>query len=155
MVSLLPSLRQQWTYWFWFSRDAFDSIMNLGDEDARQQSQDLSSIGPSQTPAARRLQRSREHLGLQRHDLLVAMRVVNTIEREMLQSEWENWLLEEDVKCRHLGAMLSQNKSELVAGKKDKAQRVLDGGPGRLDEIRVWQQQYCESCNKELKTIVI
>lgn len=109
----------------------------------------------SQTPAARRLQRSREHLGLQRHDLLVAMRVVNSIEREMLQAEWENWLLEENVKCKHSEAMLSHNTTELLAGKTNNVQHVLDGGSRRLEEIRAWQQQYCESCNQELETVVI
>ena len=110
---------------------------------------------PSQTSAARRLQRSREHLGLRRHDLLVAMRVVNSIEREMLQAEWENFLLEEDVKCRHLGAILGQNTTELLGEKNTKGQRVLHGEPPRLDEIRAWQQQYCESCSKELDSVAI
>ena len=129
--------------------------MNLGDEDAPHQSQQLPFMRHSQTLAARRLQRSREHLGLQRHDLLVAMRVVNSIEREMLQAEYENWLLEEDVKCRHLGAILRQNTTELLAEKSNKAQLVLDGEPRRLEEVRVWQQQYCESCKKELETVAV
>ena len=138
-----------------FSQDSFDSIMHLGGEDVRYQSQQLPYIRPSQTPAARRIQRSREHLGLQRHDLLVAIRVVNSIEREMLQAEWENWLLEENVKCKHLGAMLSHNTTELLARKNNDGQRVLDGESRRLEDIRAWQQQYCESCNKELKSIAI
>lgn len=94
-------------------------------------------------------------MGLQRHDLLVAMRVVNSIEREMLQAEYENWLLEEDVKCRHLGTILRQNTTELLAEKDKKGQLVLDGEPKRLEEVRVWQQQYCESCKKELESVAI
>lgn len=137
------------------SQDSFNSIMHLGDEDARHQSQQLPHMGLSQTPAARRIQKSRQHLGLQRHDLLVAIRVVNSIEREVLQAEWENWLLEENVKCKHLGAMLSYNTTELLARKNNNGQHVLDGEPRRLEEIRAWQQQYCESCNKELQTVAI
>ena len=129
--------------------------MNLGDEDTHRQSQQLPSTRPSQTPAARRLQRSREHLGLQRHDLLVAMRVINSIERETLQAEWENWLLEENVKCKHSGAMLSHNTTELLAGNSNHVKHVLEGNSRRLEEIRAWQQQYCESCKQELETVVI
>ena len=121
--------------------------MNLGDEEK------LHSMSPSQAPAARRLQRSREHLGSQRHDLLVAMRVVNSIEREMLQAEWENWLLEENVKCKHLGAKLSRNTTELSAREKN-GQHDLDGRSRRLEEIQAWQKQYCKSCNKELENVV-
>ena len=127
--------------------------MHLGDEDTHYQSQQLSSMRPSQTSAARRLQRSRQQLGLQRHDLLVAMRVVNSIEREMLQAEWENFLLEEKVKCRHLGAVLVQNTTELLAETNKNGQRAFHGEPRRLDEIRAWQQQYCESCSKELDIV--
>lgn len=132
-------------------RDTFSSVMNLGNNYAHQHSQQLPSMRPSQTPAARRLQRSREHLGFQRHDLLVAMRVINNIEREMLQAEWENWLLEETVKCKHLGVMLSHN----TTGKNNNGRHVLDGESRRLEEARAWQKQYCDSCNKELETVVI
>lgn len=126
--------------------------MNLGDEDARHQPQQLFSTRPSQAPAARRLQKSREYLGMQRHDLLVAMRVVNSIEREVLQAEWENWLLEENVKCKHLEALLSQNTTKLSA---ENGQHPLDLDPGRLEDLRAWQQQYCENCHQELKNVVM
>ncbi|EAQ91219.1 hypothetical protein CHGG_03154 [Chaetomium globosum CBS 148.51] len=41
---------------------------------------------------ARRVRRVRQRMGAYRHDLLVAMRVVNKVEREMLHAEWESWL---------------------------------------------------------------
>ena len=128
--------------------------MNVGDGDSSHQSQELPSMRPSQTSAARRLRRGREHLGIQRHDLLVAMRVVNSIEREIVNAHWEDWLLEEHVKCRHLGAMLSQNTTEPLAGKANNGQHLVDDEPDRLKEIRVWQQQYCESCKKEMEAVV-
>lgn len=127
--------------------------MNLGDEDARHPSQWLSFTRPSQPPAARRLQKSRKHLGMQRHDLLVAMRVINSIEREVLQAEWENWLIEENVKCKHMGAVLRHNDTKLLAGKSKNGQNPLDVDAGRLEDIRAWQQQYCETCYQELKNV--
>ena len=129
--------------------------MNLQDDDVPHQSQHRPSMGTSQSPGACRLQRSREHLGLQRHDLLVAMRVVNSIEREMLQAEWENWLLEENAKCKHSEALLSHNISELSSKENNHGQRVLYGEGRRLEEIRAWQQQYCKSCYVELETVVL
>ena len=138
-----------------FSHDTFKSIMNLEDMDSHHESQQFSSMRPLQTPAARRFQRSRQHLGLQRHDLLVAMRVVNSIEREVLQAEWENWLLEENIKCKHMGAMLSRNTSDLLEEKTYDRQHVRNGEPKGLEEMRAWQRQYCESCNKALQSVSI
>ena len=129
--------------------------MNIRNEDAAYQPQQPSFMRPSQTLAARRLQRSRENLGHQRHDLLVAMRVVNTIECEVLQAEFENWLLEENVRCKHMGAILRHNNTELLAEKNGNGQHVLDGEPRRLEEARAWQQRYCESCKEELENVVI
>ena len=129
--------------------------MNIRNEDAPHQPHQPSFMRPSQTLAARRLQRSRENLGHQRHDLLVAMRVVNTIEREVVQAEFENWLLEENVRCKHLGAILRQNSTEILAEKNLDGQHVMDGEPGRLEEARAWQQQYCQSCKEELENVVI
>ena len=129
--------------------------MNIRNEDAPHQPQQPPFMRPSQTLAARRLQRTRENLGHQRHDLLVAMRVVNTIEREVLQAEFENWLLEENVRCKHLGAILRQNNTEILAEQNGNGRHVLDGEPRRLEEARAWQQQYCESCKEELENVVI
>ncbi|KAK5018153.1 SNF1-interacting protein [Cryomyces antarcticus] len=90
---------------------------------------------------ARRLHRTRQHLGSYRHDLLVAMRVVNNIEQEMIKAEWENWLLDENVKCRRVGRMLSQGeKAETNAD-----QEVLN----QWDGVEAWYQEYCGSCKEE------
>lgn len=129
-------------------RDTFNSVMNLAETDAPHSSYGLSSLRPAQTAAVRRLQRSRQHIGTQRHELLVAMRVVNSIEREMVQAEWETWLLEESVKCKQLGAMIRQNSTELVAGKSDHNQKTT-----RTEQIKIWHQRYCESCNEDQQVI--
>lgn len=105
---------------------------------------------PSQTAAARQLYKSRHHLGLRRHDLMVAMRVVNSIEREILQAEWENWLLEEHAKCKHLGALIRRNSTDLVRRQASNEQDALGADPSRLQIVQAWHQEYCEDCNREL-----
>lgn len=120
--------------------------MNLAETD---QPLHLSQTKSHQTSTARRLQKSRQHLGSQRHDLLVAMRVVNSIEREMVQAEWEGWLLEENIRCKQLGALIRQNNTELLAGKDSSQEKALGADSERLEEVRAWHRDYCDSCNKE------
>jgi len=126
-------------------RDTFNSIMSLVETDVSHSPIGFSSLRPAQTATIRRLQRSRQHLGTQRHGLLVAMRVVNSIEREMVQAEWETWLLEESVKCNQLGAMIRQNSTELPAGKSGHNHQRTN----RTEQISAWHQRYCGSCSKE------
>ncbi|KAI9873977.1 MAG: SNF1-interacting protein, partial [Pleopsidium flavum] len=75
----------------------FLDIANITDMDAPYHSPTTSTSTGS---TARRLRRTRQHLGSYRHDLLVAMRVVNSVEQEMLRAEWENWLLDETNRCK-------------------------------------------------------
>lgn len=135
-------------------RDTFNSIMSLPDG---QEHPPLKALSPSRPQAAtvRRLQRSRQHLGTKRHDLLVALRVVNTIDREMVQAEWENWLMEESVKCKQLGAVIQQNSTEFSGQEGDNSQQALVRGLFRPEEISAWHQEYCGSCSKEQKMIGI
>ncbi|KAL1601476.1 SNF1-interacting protein [Paraconiothyrium brasiliense] len=82
--------------------------------------------------APRRLQRTRQNLGSHRHDLLVALRVVNRIEKEVVEAEYENWLLDETHKCERLGTMLGKE------GKKGKK------------EVEAWVKGYCGDCERAL-----
>lgn len=119
----------------------------------------LTSASTSST--ARRLHRTRQTLGSYRHDLLVAMRVVNSVEREMLRAEWENWLLDENNRCRQVGRMLQEKDSDrnqttahsASSGTSKGAgeeQKVMDAKGGtRLDEVRAWYEEYCGSCRRE------
>ena len=84
---------------------------------------------------SRRLHRTRQTLGTYRHDLVVAMRVVNRIEREVVQAEYEDWLMGENRRCSLLREAISKNKTEQLGG--------------RVDEVREWQGPYCESCGEE------
>jgi hypothetical protein len=110
---------------------------------------------------ARRLRRTRQHLGTYRHDLVVAMRVVNNVEREMIRAEWENWLLEENARCKQVQMMLRENRTSISSTKKIKgtdSQQVLTARErekhARLDDLRKWQEDYCGSCKIEQELLL-
>lgn len=98
------------------------------------------SARQSNTRTARRLQRTRQNLGSYRHDLLVAMRVVNSIEREVVQAEYEDWLLLENRRCGQLKEVIGANKTEFSRE--------------RLVEVRRWQGEYCGSCGVEERRVL-
>ncbi|KAF2031588.1 hypothetical protein EK21DRAFT_62836 [Setomelanomma holmii] len=83
----------------------------------------------------RRLHRTRQNLGSHRHDLLVALRVVNRIEKEMVEAEYESWLLDETHKCDRVGAM------------------VKDSAKGKEKEVEAWIKGYCGDCRTSLKSV--
>ncbi|RFU80335.1 transcription factor 3 [Trichoderma arundinaceum] len=113
---------------------------------------------PSSRATARRLRRTRQRLGIYRHDLLVAMRVVNSVEREMLQSEWENWLVNEKSLCDNLEEMLHGDKSR--SSSKDKvddasSQKVLSSiPPERRRALEAWRDDYCGSCRSDHASVM-
>lgn len=105
---------------------------------------------------AKRLRRTRQHLGSYRHDLMVAMRVVNNVEREMMRAEWENWLLDENARCKQAQVMLRETRPSASPNKKTKgtdSQKVLEvkerERKEKLNELRKWQEEYCGSCKIE------
>ena len=81
------------------------------------------------------LMKSRQNLGTYRHDLLVALRLVNSMERNILQSEWENWLVDEAWKCRQASFMLKEKLDE-------------EDGEG-IEDVARWVKDYCWSCEVE------
>lgn len=94
---------------------------------------------PSTSSTARRLGAHRLRLATQRHDLLVALRLVNRVEKETIQAEWENWLLDEGVRCQRVGRILHAADSS-TAGEVKKSRR---------EALRQWYDEYCESCRRE------
>jgi hypothetical protein len=90
------------------------------------------------------------------------MRLVNRVEKEVLRSEWENWLMDETSRCEQVGMALSSvSTSETSSSSRVKAQlmqKVLNrGGSERGDEsnkkqaerqesLRHWYDEYCGSC---------
>jgi len=91
------------------------------------------------------------------------MRVVNSVEREMLRAEWENWLLDENNRCKQVGRMLQvrdrdrdsnqtvdHSSSSGTSQGAGKEQQVMDATyRTRLDDVREWYEEYCGSCQRE------
>ncbi|KAL4768901.1 hypothetical protein BDW60DRAFT_114127 [Aspergillus nidulans var. acristatus] len=99
--------------------------------------------------ATRRIQQTRERLGVYRYNLLVALRVVNSIEKEVLQSEWEHWLQQELRRCRQVEDLLTADgDDESWTEESQTVLRGLDGG------VRQWYETYCSSCQKEQERFV-
>lgn len=87
---------------------------------------------------------------------MVAMRVVNNVEREMMRAEWENWLLDENSRCRQIQAMLRENRTNSSPIKKTKgaeSQKILEAKErerkSRLEDLKRWHEEYCGSCKME------
>lgn len=74
--------------------------------------------------------------------MLVAIRVVNKLEREMLSAEWSNWLYEETVRCGQAQALI---KSPMRGG----GDEASNGGDGGGEEETSWLGEYCRSCEQE------
>ena len=138
--------------------DTFADLAKLTDMDAPWD-ESGSTLAPSSRSAARRIRRTRQRLGTYRHDLLVAMRVVNSIEREMMQSEWETWLANENSLCNELGQVLGKDdklKEQLsYAGQSVEGQKVWESIPDHhIQELRQWQKSHCSSCKADYETVM-
>jgi len=106
---------------------------------------------------ARRLRRTRQHLGSYRHDLIVSMRVVNNVEKEMMKAEWENWLLDENTRCRQVQILLREgkNKPQAKKAKGGSSQKVIETkNRDNLYELRQWHEEYCGSCRVEQERLL-
>ncbi len=132
------------------SRATFDTLLTNTETSALTvPAQPLVSSSPGSFD---RLRRSRRRLGSQRHDLLVALRVVNSIEREMVDAEWEGWLEDENTKCERMKMMMQGNRTTSFNGsvspEKDGQQ---PSGIGRRDRTQIvsWHGVYCGSCAQE------
>jgi len=101
-----------------------------------------SDTAMSSRNSAHRLQRTRQRLGTYRHDLLVAMRVVNSIEKEVLQAEWEQWVMVENRRCRQVAGLLKSAENS-------SATLMPDSLAARADDVREWYDDYCVSCRNE------
>ncbi|KAK0674281.1 hypothetical protein QBC41DRAFT_52590 [Cercophora samala] len=138
------------------SYDTFQAIVNSTNLDAPYQDAGAGFTSATTRAAARRLRRTRQRLGGYRHDLLVAMRVVNGIELEMVQSEWENWLEDENQRCERVARLLTHNApKQLSQDEKEEAQKVLGGGDkNRKDALAKWHAEYCGSCEADQRALM-
>ncbi|KAI1861598.1 hypothetical protein JX265_009565 [Neoarthrinium moseri] len=155
----------------------FQSIANSTDIDGLYQDSGATLSSATSRATARRLRRTRQRLGAYRHDLLVAMRMVNSVEREMLQSEWENWLLDENARCEQVGAVLrvwnasDDNDAAAKAGSGGGTAAALHLPPGhdgeaaqkilkekdvrKRDALRGWYGEYCGSCMQDKEALLV
>ena len=92
---------------------------------------------------------------------MVAMRVVNNVEREMLKAEWENWLLDENSRCKQVQMMLRENRGNISPSRRIKgagSQQVMEAKEreriGKMDDLRKWQEEYCGSCKLEQERLL-
>ncbi|ETS06467.1 hypothetical protein M419DRAFT_125900 [Trichoderma reesei RUT C-30] len=136
----------------------FRELLDATSMDSPWQEAGASLSLPSSRATARRLRKTRQRLGMYRHDLLVAMRVVNSVEREVLQSEWENWLENEKSLCDNLDEMLYEDKSKGSDKGKDTAdasssQKAMGSiPPERRRALEAWRDDYCGSCRSDHKS---
>ncbi|GKT87817.1 PH domain-containing protein [Colletotrichum tofieldiae] len=133
----------------------FQLVANGTDLDAPYEDAGSTLSSATSRATARRLRRTRQRLGSYRHDLLVAMRIVNSIEREMVQSEWENWLADENMRCDKLKTVLEEN----AAGAKTKrggSQKVMTSAmdEGKKEKLREWYDTYCGSCKLDHQALM-
>jgi hypothetical protein len=93
---------------------------------------------------------------------VVAMRIVNSLEREMVQSEWENWLADENSRCDQLQIHLEAGeiKAKAMAEAQGEsptlfAQRVVMGDKkdDRKSLLKSWHNEYCGSCRKDARAL--
>ncbi|PNS20167.1 hypothetical protein CAC42_5617 [Sphaceloma murrayae] len=106
-------------------------------------SQDTSTTSPSKR-AESRIHGTRKTLARYRHDLLVALRVVNRVEKEVVQSAWEDWLTEETGRCDKMKKLLGEGQRDNTEGKeKDKRWTKVD------EEL----ERYCTGCRTELEAL--
>ena len=93
---------------------------------------------PKASEKASKLRSARQQLSVTRHELLVSLRTVNMVEKELVDGEWLTWLSDELYKCdaaaQHL-ATISDEKLE---------KRMQD-----VANLR----NYCDDCNRVWGTV--
>ncbi|KAK3368120.1 hypothetical protein B0H63DRAFT_404106 [Podospora didyma] len=144
--------------------DTFQAILNTTDLNAPYQDAGVAFSSASSKATARRLRRTRQRLGGYRHDLLVAMRVVNGIEVEMLQSEWENWLADENLRCEQVKVMMlaPPEEPEAAARSEDDGGQMVIGvkkeksknQQARREALKKWHDEYCGSCEADQRALM-
>jgi len=102
-------------------------------EEAALDTSDSSSPLMSASRSAKQLRQTRDQMGMYRHDLLVAMRVVNRLEGEMVLSHWENWVRDETRRCKKAEELLSKHNETDAA--------MIQGIKSELAE-------FCGSCRQ-------
>ena len=88
------------------------------------------------------------------------MRVVNSIERQVLHSEWENWLVNEKLLCDDLEQMLQGGKQSNggpghLGRRSEDAQSVMTAlSKDRRKALESWRDEHCGSCRTDLQAVM-
>ena len=75
------------------------------------------------------------------------MRIVNSIEKEVLQTEWERWIMAENRRCRQVEGLLkeSENGTSVL---------MPDTLGSKAKDMQKWYDDYCVSCRNEHDKLV-
>jgi hypothetical protein len=88
-------------------------------------------------PAARQkaadLRSRRQQLNVLRHELLVSLRSVNTVEKELVEGEWMTWLGEELYRCDCAAQLLPEIPTDQLQT--------------RIEDLAKFKG-YCRDCNR-------
>ena len=132
----------------------YTSTSHLGTEPPLPITSSTSSSPPSsfsspssKSPITLKLHQSRLRLATYRHDLLVAMRVVNSIEREMLIGEWERWIGNERRRCDTVKLLLEGGNSNDDDNNDDGSGSDSERKRHRA-ELKERFNDYCGSCDR-------
>ncbi|KAK9365979.1 hypothetical protein V1509DRAFT_312402 [Lipomyces kononenkoae] len=102
--------------------------------------------------AARRIWMARQKAGIERHQHIVALRVISKMEEELVSAEWSNWLQSERMRCIELlsrETLLNKDAglSAMVVGKPDEGNMNMTASD--------WEKvirEYCQSCDDEFNS---
>lgn len=136
----------------------FEELLAATDMDAPWEDAGATLSSASSRSSARRLRRTRQRLGSYRHDLIVAMRVVNSMEREMIHSEWENWLINEKSLCDDLALMLQKNdlsgaSKEKIGGRETR--KIMESMTSdQKKALQAWRDDHCGSCRSDHESMI-
>lgn len=72
---------------------------------------------------------------------------MNSIEKEVLQAEWESWVERETQRCRMLDDAFN-DRDEDVNDDNDSAANAKKRFSDRKEEVDRWYKDYCVSCER-------
>ncbi|EXJ77448.1 hypothetical protein A1O3_09674 [Capronia epimyces CBS 606.96] len=109
--------------------------------------------GPGKILGPTQVQRSRQRLGMYRHDLVVAVRVVNVIEKELMQAAWEQWVKDEDRRCHVVEGLVLDGSGPSSSSGSGSGQTFESNSTDTAPDLRTWYDEYCSSCRDEYTKI--
>ncbi|KAK9433595.1 hypothetical protein V1505DRAFT_120456 [Lipomyces doorenjongii] len=98
---------------------------------------------------ARRVWIARQKAGIERHQHIVALRVISKMEEELVSAEWSNWLQSEHMRCVEL--LSRETLLNRDAGLNAMVPGTPDEGNMKVNATD-WEtviREYCQSCNDE------